>query len=155
MPAPTTHRRRVGTTLLLGAALIVPTAGTAFAQPALDAHPAAAADAADPSWAASPRSQENSASATAGTALGTNVAAADQQAPAVSPRVADALAMEASYQSFGARGSQPALTSAAITPDDGTDPWLLVGLSLTGVLVAGGSVATVRRHRHRVTRVLA
>jgi hypothetical protein len=155
MPAPTNHRRRVGTTLLLGAALIVPTAGTALAMPARDAHPAAVADAADASWAASPRSQENSSSAPAGTALGTNVAATDQQAPTVTPQVADALAMERSYESFGARGSEPVTTSAPITPDDGNDPWLIAGLSLTSVLLAGGGVATMRRHRHRVTRVLA
>jgi hypothetical protein len=151
MTAPTTHRRRVGTTLLLGAALMVPTAGTALAQPARDSHPAAAADASDASWAAGPRSQENNTSAPSVTALGTDVAATDQQAPAV----ANGVGMEKYYEAFGARGSQPGITSAPITSDDGSDPWLFIGLSLTGVLVAGGSVATVRRHRHRVTRALA
>jgi hypothetical protein len=140
----TLNRRRIATTLVLGTALAVPSAGTAFGYvnmgtPYREPHNVQQAD---PAWAASPRSQEPV-----------------QQHSAVAPGLAHALALqkyaEMKPYAFGGKLNPVHSTPASAPSDDGTDLWLPIGLGAFGVLLAGGTAAQLRRQRisKRLTRV--
>jgi hypothetical protein len=80
-------------------------------------------------------------------ARGTNVAAPDQQAPAIHQDLRSADAIDA-----GDPGNPQPVRSApvrAVDGDGGSTPWLTIGLAFAGCLALAGTAATAGRIRRR------